>query len=61
MKLYAARATLKGHSFGKDTEWQRQFEDEFPFQETPDQLASLEEIKKIWNQINQWIDFYVEM
>ena len=45
MKLYAARATLKGHSFGKDTEWQRQFEDEFPYEETPDQLASLEEIK----------------
>lgn len=45
VKLYAARATLKGHSFGKDTEWQRQFEDEFPYEETPDQLASLEEIK----------------
>lgn len=46
VKLYAARATLKGHSFGKDTEWQRQFEDEFPYEETPDQLASLEEIKR---------------
>lgn len=46
VKLYAARVTLKGHSFGKDTEWQRQFEDEFPYEETPDQLASLEEIKR---------------
>ena len=46
VKLYAARATLKGHSFGKDTEWQRQFEDEFPYEETLDQLASLEEIKR---------------
>lgn len=46
VKLYVARATLKGHSFGKDTEWQRQFEDEFPYEETPDQLASLEEIKR---------------
>ena len=45
VKLYAARATLKGHSFGKDTEWQRQFEDELKYEETPDQLASLEEIK----------------
>ena len=45
VKLYATRATLKGHSFGKDTQWQRQFEDEFPYEETPDQLASLEEIK----------------
>ena len=46
VKLYAARATLKGHSFGKDTEWQRQFEDEFPYEEPPEQLASLEEIKR---------------
>ena len=46
VKLYATRATLRGHKFNKDTEWQRQFEDEFPFEETPDQLTSLEEIKK---------------
>ena len=46
VKLYATRATLKGHKYNKDTEWQRQFEDEFPFEETPDQLTSLEEIKK---------------
>ena len=46
VKLYAARSTMKGHKFSKDTQWQRQFEDEFPFQETPDQLSSLEEIKK---------------
>ena len=45
VKLYAARATLKGYKYSKDTEWQRQFEDEFPYEETPDQLASLEEIK----------------
>ena len=45
VKLYATRATLKGHKFSKDTQWQSQFEDEFPFQETPDQLTSIEEIK----------------
>lgn len=45
VKLYAARSTLKGHKFSRDTEWQKQFEDEFPFEETPDQLTSLEEIK----------------
>lgn len=39
------RSTVKGHKFSKDTEWQKQFEDEFPFEETPDQLTSLEEIK----------------
>ncbi|MBM7833939.1 transcription-repair coupling factor [Clostridium sardiniense] len=46
VKLYATRATLKGYKFSRDTEWQRQFEDEFPYDETPDQLTSLEEIKK---------------
>lgn len=46
VKLYAARSALKGHKFSKDTTWQKQFEEEFPFQETPDQLTSLEEIKK---------------
>ena len=44
--LYAARAAVKGYKYSKDTEWQMQFEDEFPFQETPDQLSSIEEIKK---------------
>lgn len=45
VKLYAARSTLKGYKYSKDTQWQRQFEDEFPYEETPDQLISVEEIK----------------
>ena len=45
VKLYAMRSTVKGYKFSKDTEWQKQFEEEFPFEETPDQLTSLEEIK----------------
>ncbi len=45
LKLYAVRSTVKGYRFSKDTEWQKQFEDEFPYEETPDQLTSLEEIK----------------
>ena len=45
VKLYAIRTTVKGHKYSKDTEWQRQFEDEFPYEETPDQITSLEEIK----------------
>lgn len=45
VKLYAVRATVTGYKFSKDTEWQKQFEDEFPYEETPDQLTSLEEIK----------------
>jgi len=46
VKLYATRATLKGHKYSKDTVWQKQFEEEFPFEETPDQLIAIEEIKK---------------
>lgn len=43
--LYATRSTLQGHAFPKDTPWQKQFEDEFPYEETQDQLTSIEEIK----------------
>jgi len=46
VKLYAVRATLKGHKFSNDTVWQKQFEEEFPYDETPDQLNAIEEIKK---------------
>lgn len=46
VKLYAARATLKGYRFSKDTVWQKQFEEEFPYEETPDQLTAIEDIKK---------------
>lgn len=46
VKLYAVRSTLRGYKFAKDTQWQRQFEEEFPYEETPDQLTSLQEIKK---------------
>ncbi|MFT5874271.1 MAG: transcription-repair coupling factor (superfamily II helicase) [Clostridium sp.] len=46
VKLYAARATLKGYRYSKDTVWQKQFEEEFPFEETPDQIIAIEEIKK---------------
>lgn len=46
VKLYAERNILKGYSFSKDSEWQKQFEDEFPYNETPDQLSAIEEIKK---------------
>lgn len=46
VKLYAIRSTLKGHKFSKDTVWQKQFEDEFPYEETPDQVVAIEEIKE---------------
>jgi transcription-repair coupling factor (mfd) len=45
IKLYAVRQNSKGHAFGPDTPWQRELEDAFPYQETPDQLAAIEEVK----------------
>lgn len=46
VKLYAVRQETIGHMFSPDTLWQKQFEDEFPYEETPDQLAAIEEIKR---------------
>ena len=43
--LYAARQKLEGFRFSPDTDWQRQFEDLFPHEETEDQLQAIEEIK----------------
>src|SRR4029077_7652073 len=45
IQLYAARQNSKGHAFGPDTPWQRELEDAFPYAETPDQLAAIDEIK----------------
>ncbi len=45
IKLYAARQATKGHAFGPDTPWQGELEDAFPFQETPDQLSTVDEVK----------------
>ncbi len=45
VKLYAVRSTLKGYKYSSDTVWQKQFEEEFPYEETPDQITSIEDIK----------------
>jgi transcription-repair coupling factor (superfamily II helicase) len=45
IRLYSARMATKGHAFGPDTVWQRELEDAFPFHETPDQLAAIDEVK----------------
>ncbi len=46
IELYAKRQKIKGYAFSKDTDWQRQFEGEFPYQETDDQLRCIDEVKK---------------
>src|SRR3978361_1375924 len=45
IRLYSARMASRGHAFGPDTVWQRELEDAFPFQETPDQLGAIDEVK----------------
>jgi len=46
VKLYAQRKVVKGFAFSPDTEWQKEFEYKFPFEETDDQLRCIKEIKK---------------
>jgi transcription-repair coupling factor (superfamily II helicase) len=45
IRLYQARMASPGHAFGPDTPWQRELEDAFPYVETPDQLAAVDEVK----------------
>ena len=43
--LYSKREAAQGYAFSADTPFQRNFEDDFPFTETPDQLKAIDEIK----------------
>ena len=45
VKLYAVRAGTTGHKYGPDTVWQREFEEQFPYEETKDQLTAIEATK----------------
>lgn len=46
IKLYSARASSTGFAFSADTPWQKELEDDFPYQETPDQLTTIDEVKQ---------------
>lgn len=46
IELYAKRESSKGYVFSADNHWQKEFEDKFPYEETADQLQSIQEIKK---------------
>jgi transcription-repair coupling factor (superfamily II helicase) len=46
LRVRAAREHMPGIVYPADTAWQREFEDEFPYNETEDQLAAINEIKK---------------
>ncbi|MFL5824028.1 MAG: transcription-repair coupling factor [Solirubrobacteraceae bacterium] len=45
LNLYAERKRREGHTFTPDTDWQRDFEDAFPYTETPDQREAIEMVK----------------
>jgi transcription-repair coupling factor (superfamily II helicase) len=46
LELYARRRSVRGHAFGADGEWQKELEDAFPFELTPDQQTALGEVKQ---------------
>ena len=45
IQLYAKRSQATGYAFSRDTVWQQEFEEAFPYEETPDQLTAVAEIK----------------
>lgn len=46
VELYAVRQEREGYVFGKDTVWQQEFEELFPYEETEDQIQAIEETKR---------------
>jgi len=46
VELYAKRQQQIGHQFGKDTVWQKEFEETFPYEETDDQITAIEDSKR---------------
>jgi transcription-repair coupling factor (superfamily II helicase) len=46
LRLYAARQVLPGHAFAPDSPWQKEFEVAFPYEETPDQLQAIQDVKQ---------------
>ncbi len=46
LRLYAAREKIEGHAFSTDTVWQQEFEADFTYEDTPDQIKATQEIKE---------------
>lgn len=51
LRLYAARQVVTGHAFASDTAWQEELEASFPYEETPDQLVAVAEVKEDMERI----------
>jgi transcription-repair coupling factor (superfamily II helicase) len=46
LNIYAKRELVPGHGFAKDSPWQIELENAFPYTETPDQLQAIEDVKQ---------------
>lgn len=46
VQLYAQRSRMQGHRFPADTPWQREFEEDFPYEETEDQEKAIRDVKQ---------------
>ncbi len=46
LDIYASRQIQAAHAFPPDNSWQKDFEDAFPYEETPDQARAIKELKK---------------
>ena len=46
LNLYANRQIAAGYAFSKDTNWQHELEASFPYEETPDQITTISQVKK---------------
>jgi len=45
VELYAWREAVPGHAYSEDTPWQQEMESAFPYEETPDQLSAIKDVK----------------
>ncbi|MBP3585682.1 MAG: DEAD/DEAH box helicase, partial [Peptococcaceae bacterium] len=46
LEIYAKRKSQEGYAFSPDDQWQKEFEDAFPYVETEDQLRAIEDVKR---------------
>lgn len=50
LELYTKRQSVEGYAFKEDTDWQRELEASFPYEETEDQLQAIEDVKRDMEQ-----------
>ena len=58
LDLYADRRVARGHAFSADVVWQREMEDAFPYEETPDQARVIDEVKADMEDGGPWTGWF---